>query len=224
MTITVTRQERAYLIDDLTEEFLFISDTESIHTRTLLQNELNKLTLAAKDINIVSNITMQNARYQGSEDEIAAQLKRFEQQWILSSDKESLMDERFLPQIRQTLDEIITTENDSKFFLITDERGALVATSELRNIYLLTREPWWNSNILNGHSHISELSFSDLNSLPFIVISTPVLAIDGKPIGALHGVYPYLEFTNHVLHQPFGETGQVWLITEEYAIAAAGSG
>lgn len=221
MTIVLTEMARTRLRDSLETSFQFIAESEAHFTGHLLRNEIAKLTVAANDPNIRAATVKQNSQYSDDATATETQIINNEREWMLSDNKLSLFDPDYFPQIKSTLDEISNGLSTEPVVFVSDQQGALVAINEPRNVYRLDKQPWWPSTIWQRDVHISELSMTGLSSEPMIIISIPVLDEDDNKVGAIHGAYSIKEFVGVIIHDHFGKTGQVWLVTETHLLSKA---
>lgn len=217
-TIVLSESERRRLYFNIEDTFQLISQSEAELLGNRLQNEIAKLSIASKDQSIRYAVSTQNFQYTENEELARQHLRMAEQRWVSTKDKASLFDQRFYPDIQELFESLKPNLDSSAGFVLSDKYGAIVASMQLGPVYVLTNESWWTESILQGSPQISEISVSALSSKPSLVISIPIFNSLDQQIGSLHGFYPIAEFLDNIVHDGWGDTGQVWFATDNFLL------
>lgn len=175
-TIVTSQAIRTALTDEIGAELHNIAEDRAFAIGEGLAREINILQTLALNPSLVRNISRVNNTYVGrSQQEILAELRELNEQW--RSDAGEIFFSEYLNNLAaRELRTFIRTFPSNQSILVTDQYGALVASTNRPDRLLFINETWWRSSYRNneGAVYLSEPLYN-VNSQRFeISIAVPV--------------------------------------------------
>lgn len=175
-TIVTSQAIRSALTDEIGAELHNIAEDRAFAIGEGLAREINILQTLALNPSLARNISRVNNTYVGrSQQEILAELRELNEQW--RSDAGEIFFSEYLNNLAaRELRTFIRTFPSNQEILVTDQYGALVASTNRPDRLLFINETWWRSSYRNneGAVYLSEPLYN-VNSQKFeISIAVPV--------------------------------------------------
>lgn len=149
-TIVTSQAIRSALTDEIGAELHNIAEDRAFAIGEGLAREINILQTLALNPSLARNISRVNNTYAGrSQQEILAELRELNEQW--RSDAGEIFFSEYLNNLAaRELRTFIRTFPSNQEILVTDQYGALVASTNRPDRLLFINETWWRSAYRNN--------------------------------------------------------------------------
>jgi putative methionine-R-sulfoxide reductase with GAF domain len=180
-----------------------------------LNRQISMLKTLSTDQAFMKAIEAANARYTGSQEQIWAQIQKLDEEWIAAPDiYEPLIWDRLNQPVSRDLRGFRILFPDHVEVFLTDQYGAIVATTNRTSDYNQRDEAWWQSAYRDGKgaSYIGPPEFDESTQTSAVNIAIPVRNDADEVIGVLRTTYNIRGITSEISTAAFGETGKFDLV------------
>ena len=195
------------------------AETRSLLIGDVLSGQIENLQTFALDDSIQRAIEVSNLSYSEDDDEILARLLEQDQEWrdaVASNTRTSLMSRRLLNDVASGLGNYQSQFPDNLEVFATDERGAVVATTNITSDYYQADEEWWQAayNDGQGKIYISTPEYDESVGTTSVLVAIPIInERNNEVIGVLRTTLSVEKLISAVVEaESIGETGKVDII------------
>ena len=194
-----------------------LTDSQAILIGELLFRELTTLQTLSLNEALLDTVVAQNERYTGSEADILAEILEKDREWMGAGTDDPMVTAVLQNQIADELRQFHIKFPENSELLITDQYGALVASTHPTERFYLADEAWWQRayTIGFGATYFGVPAINERSGDGFIQIALPLFfnRSDGSRVvaGVLYTNYSLKALEDLMLAAQFGETGQIRL-------------
>ncbi len=180
--------------------------------------KVTNLSRLAISPSLVDEVVNANERYSGEEEVIRKRLLEADGEWQLTYGLIPLAIDIVGRESSNFLKKIASFNPAYREILLTDERGALVAATNLTTDYYQADEPWWQKAYGDGWTgsiHVSNVRYDYSAKAYGMDIAVPVLVGEGddqKVAGVLKALIDVRDVFAVMASVRFGETGRALLL------------
>src|SRR5215207_1985781 len=157
--------------------------------------------------------TVESENLDGTSD--ASALAKLDQQWIVADSNSVLVRQVLNNSLAAELRKLQTRLPQYAELFVTDQYGAVIASTDRTSDYYQADEEWWQTawNQGQGNAYISQPTFDESEGIYAIEIALPIPAHNrSKVIGVLRATIDLNELTGVLAANQFGQTGHAILI------------
>ncbi|MCA9946302.1 MAG: GAF domain-containing protein [Ardenticatenaceae bacterium] len=208
---------RVALTEEGGKQLQALSHSQGILIGELLSRELTSLEALALDTNLIEAIQAQNASYTGSEEEILESILDKDEAWVVAGPNHPFVTAVLRNPVAEKMREFSAVFPENGNILITDQYGALIASTNRTERYFLAEEEWWENayNIGFGKTSFSEPAINPRSGIGFFQIALPIFSTQAngtkKLIGVLHSNYSLKSLEDILIAAQIGETQAIKL-------------
>ncbi|MGB8645799.1 MAG: GAF domain-containing protein [Anaerolineae bacterium] len=192
-----------------------IADNRATIVGDLLERQKDLLQTIASTQSIHNIASLTNALY-GTEDRavIQKQIDGVEQQWVKVGDGDPAVQPKLTNTTAVEFLRFQSDMQDNTQVLLTDQYGAIIASTFRTAHYYLGDQAWWQTayNGGQGKLYISQPQTIERLGGYWIIIAIPVYGGDNLVIGVLQGLYPVAALQQALTVTPGTNTGSPDLI------------
>ena len=173
----------------------------------------NKLPLDGLVLNKFIQDNVERSNQAGTSD--LAKLNSLDQQWVSASDNDLLVKQVLSNEVAGELRELQDRLPQYAELFVTDQYGAIIASTDRTSDYYQADEEWWREawNDGAGDVYISQPQFDESAGIYAIDIALPIPAHNRSDfVGVLRATVNINELTGLLSAGQFGQTGQAVLV------------
>jgi GAF domain-containing protein/HAMP domain-containing protein len=215
IVIVTQRSTTQALTENVGLSLSSVANTQATGIGIQLGKQLDLLNSLSISRNMVEAVKLRNSSYTGNESEIQAEINTLDQEWIQTVEAGSkyiqAMYESQNNDVARQLLEFKRTYPDQAEVFVTDQYGALFATTNVTSDYNQADEEWWQKayNEGKGNAFISSPVFDESAGVLSIQIAVPVRDYETPRIlGVLRGTYNFSALESILGHTTLGRTGE----------------
>lgn len=194
-----------------------LAQSQALAVGELMAREINRLQALALNRTLQDGAELSNQTYTGNLAEIEADLLAIDAQWQAADEDAPLIVESLENEIASELLEFRETFPDNAEIFITDQYGALLASTNRTTDFYQADEAWWQAAYNNGQGnvHLGSPEFDESSNSTGIQIAIPMFAHDSagstKLVGIVRTTFTLGSLKDVLFAARFGETGQAEL-------------
>ncbi|MCP4363392.1 MAG: GAF domain-containing protein [Chloroflexi bacterium] len=224
VTFIVTVTTRTALVAEVGDNIHNVANAQALAIGELLSRQVGILEALGLNRAVTDAVEAHNNTYGegASEEEIQATIQQLEDEWHNASSTDRIV---FSILNNSTSNELVNFRRsfpDHTQMILTDQYGALVASTTRVDDFYYGGEQWWQDTYLNGFGSkfVGEPNYDLETDNILIDVAVPVRATtsSGRNVfaGVLHSTYNIDAALTNVLDQAqFGESGEVELLVSD---------
>ena len=187
----------------------------------------NKLALDGLVLNKFVQDSVEQANRYGTDD--LSVLENFDKRWVLATENDPLIRQILANDVAGELRELQERLPQYSELFVTDQYGAIIASTNRTSDYYQADEVWWQSawNDGKGDVFISEPEFDESAGVYAIDIALPIPAHTRSDfVGVLRATVNINELTGLLASSQFGRTGEAVLVfpSQQFLTRQLGAG
>lgn len=192
-------------------------DSQAVLVGELFYRELAALQALSLSNSLLSRLAERNASYADTEAAIAAQMQVLDASWQDAATNSPMVTAVLGSPLSEELRQFRASFPENSTFIVADQYGALLATTEKTEQYDLTNTRWWQDSNAFGFGTVAfgDPFVNSLNGQSYIEISMPLytrLETGGKQFaGLLYAAYSLSALEDLLVETQYGETGETRL-------------
>ncbi len=227
-TLVTLRVARASLTDQAGDYFQGHAESLSELVQLYLTTNVNEVQQLATDQELVSAAAKRNATYQGTSENILAQLLELDEQWrsavsddplvqsvvVTGSNEEDVAAQPVAASAGHTLSEFHDLFEEHSQVFLTDRYGGTVSSTGRLSDFYQGDEDWWQTawNDGAGAVYVSNPEYDVSAGVMALLIAVPVVDEDGDIAGILRSTLSIDELYALLASTTFGKTGYAALL------------
>ena len=216
------------LTSSIGDKFQHIAIQMSSRLNAILKMQIEEVErLGTTRITIQQETEKAGERYSGKTDtEITAEQKHMNALWAAALEEDDLV-KPYLENALANRLKIHQASHQDKFaeIIVTDSRGALIASTNKPSACYYGDELWWNNAFNGGHgaTYVDTIHFSESTSLYTFDIAIPVMdELNQHAVGVIRVALNATEVFKTILDLQIGETGHAHLVDSSGIILIEG--
>lgn len=216
VTTTTTTQN---MTNQVGQQLQAVAESRSSLIGDLLSGQVENLQTLALDDSIQRAAEVSNLGYSGNDSEILTRLLEQDQEWrdaVASDTRTHLMSRRLFNDEASGLEKYRTQFPDNLETFATDEKGAVIATTNITSDYYQADEEWWQAAYNNGQGkvYISPPEYDESADAISVLVAIPIInEKNDEVVGVLRTTLSVDKLVSAVIEvESIGETGKVDII------------
>lgn len=212
ITLYVSQSRLSGLIGS---QLQFNATSEGVIIGDDLNKQVSLLKTLAHQNTLIQAVEAANARYTGSPEEIQAQIQQLDTEWVAAANVyDPLIWDRLHQPVAKDLRTFHILFSDHVEAFVTDQYGAILATTNRTSGYNQADEGWWQSayNGGQGATYIGVPEYDESSESYAVYMAIPVRNNKNEAIGVLRTTYDVSALIHIINTSKIGETGEFDLI------------
>ncbi len=183
--LLTTNTIRTSLVQDIGENLKSTAETRAVAMGDLLTKQTDLLTTLSLNSTLITELEAINVEASLSE------LEAIDQQWRNADDNDPLIQNSLNNPLASELNTFQQNFPQHVELFITDEQGALLATTNRTSDYYQADETWWQVAFADGQggTFISQPEFDESSNALGLQMAVPMFSTNGAIVGILRTTY-----------------------------------